>query len=50
MDPDDMAVGEGLFEAAVVVPESFAKTGPPVAPPPQPPKIIRRRQHKADVE
>ena len=50
VDPDDLAVGERLFEVGVVAREPLAEAPTPVAAPPHPPEIIRRRQREKNRE
>ena len=50
MHPEGLAVRDGLLELAIVMAKPLAKTVPPIAPPPQPPEIIRRRHDKTQRE
>ena len=48
--PEHVAVGDGLLELGVENAEALPETGLPLAPPPHPQEIIRRRQHEKDAE
>ena len=46
VNPEGLAVGDGLFELGVVKGKALAKTRLPVAPPPHPQEIVRGGQEK----
>ncbi len=50
VQPDDVAVGQRLFQGHVIFAKPLAKARQPVAAPPHPPEIVRRGQHEKNDE
>jgi hypothetical protein len=48
VEPDDLAIGQRLFQVGAVIGKAFIEARTPVAAPPHAPKIIRRGQDKKD--
>jgi hypothetical protein len=50
MQPERLAIRDRLFELGIELPEPLLKPMAPVSPPTHPPKVVWRREEKAQSE